>query len=244
MYGEEVYCGTAIGTVVTGPSTWEFLFSMLNLQYAAKQFRLAFPYKEGIDAARNELVVWFLAQTSCLNLLLLDSDVILPRGGITGLARWEKPIVSAVVPQRKPPYAPMGCREHLSAKSVWQHKLDPPLLEKIGELVRSRAANLGQPLVDVEADEPLWEIREGSTHCLLVERDVFLKVNYPWFGGETSFYKRAYHQGYTGYLDTSVMVGHQASRVATMLDFAVWDIATKQGEGHAKETHTETICNS
>jgi len=239
---EQVYCGTAIGTVGSGSPSWEFLMSILNAKYLTNAFKLALTEDRGTYEAQNELVQWFLYGSGCFTLLLLASDVILPPGGITRLACWGQPVVSALVPHRIPPYAPMLYREHLNHDNAWRHKVEgiegSEWKEKLWDLYhkRSNAAlnkcNIGlsprylsEPFVDLSDNDPLWEVEEGSTHCLLVERDVFDAIESPWFGEEKTFYTKAIEAGFKCYMDTSTIVGHEIRHAAALLDGAVWSIS-------------------
>lgn len=93
---EGVYTGTAVGIVRWGHEpTREFMRGLLRLRYPLSPVKLALAEQEGVDAARNELVRWFL-NSDFLTLLLLDANVVVHPETLVRLKSWDAPIVSAL----------------------------------------------------------------------------------------------------------------------------------------------------
>ena len=92
---EGVYSGTAVGIVRWGHEpSGEFMRGLLWLRYPSSPVKLASAEQEGVDAARNKLVQWFL-RTDYLSLFLLDADVVVHPETLVRLKSWGQLVVSA-----------------------------------------------------------------------------------------------------------------------------------------------------
>ena len=107
-----------------------------------------------VAEARNELVRRFL-QTSCTHLLFLDADIIIQKDTITRLLQLQLPVVSAAYREKK---GGLNLQAYHHSEVPWRR--DPQVEYREGEVVEAELVGLG---------------------CLLVERWVFERTEYPWF---------------------------------------------------------------
>lgn len=235
---EDVYEGVMIASASTsGVVSWEYTVSLLGLRYPAKVFRLRKCAQYGLDWGRNALISNFLYGSQCLSLLLLDDDAVVHPGTIQRLLSWNKPVVSTLSVQRRAPYAPVAWRDHLGEG---QHRefdaLPHGWLRNIrnwimahSEMLETRA--YGTALVlKPRPDDALVEVKAGSAHCVLINRDVFEAAPQTWFVPGESFYEKVRAAGFSCYVDRSCVAGHVGRTIAGLRDFAVYDSVTHYEE--------------
>jgi predicted peroxiredoxin len=162
-----------------------FLHAYANLKKPAK-YGLSSTDKKPLDAARN-----FLAEKlpdDADYLLFLDSDTLPPSDAIEKLLAHDKPIVGGLYFMRMPPF--------------W------PLMMK-----RDAATGLYAAIKDWP-ENSLVEVDSTGLGCLLIKREVFEKIEKPWFKFEPPlsedfyFCRRARDAGYKIFVDTSVKCEH------------------------------------
>ena len=154
-----------------------------------------------LDKSRNDMVAKFL----CLHpdasyLLFLDSDMVFPRDALIRLYQHEAPIVGALYFQKYPPFFPVaGCR-------IAREKT-----KAIHLLVQWQEGQLF----------PVDALGLGFT---LIRRDVFQKIEYPWFefkelSEDFEFMYKAQKAGFKVLLDSSILCLHKSDTVFIDRDF-------------------------
>lgn len=235
---DEVLEGVMIATASAAPMVrWEYTVSLLGLRYPARVFRLKECPQYGLDYGRNSLISYFLYGSKCLFLLLLDDDAVVHPDTIERLRSWDKPVVSVLSVQRRAPYAPVAWRDHLGEG---QHRefcdLPRGWLGNIRnwiishpDLMKTRA--YGTALVlKPRPDDALVEVKAGSAHCVLIDRDVLQAIPEPWFVPGESFYEKAIEAGFSCFVDRSCVAGHIGRTIAGLRDFAIYDSVTHYEE--------------
>ena len=185
---------------IAWPLTNEYVHSKFVLSWTLMEkpssFSFFLPEFPGrIDAIRNSLVEQAL-KSYCTHLLMMDTDQTYPVDTITKLMSHDKPIVTAKVHRRYPPFDPILYRGSL-------HKFEsvPDEEWKNNSLVRVDATGAG---------------------CVLFDLSVFENIEYPWFeetiekcedgrnvvGEDVGFYIKAGQAGYEIFADVSIKMGH------------------------------------
>lgn len=141
--------------------------------------------------ARNNLVKEFL-NSDCEYLFFVDIDMGLPTDGLKKLVEDNKPIIGGLYFQRIPPHNPM-----LFEKGKFTAKAHNYMFKR-------------------DYIEGLTEIDATGAGALLIKKEVFKKVKYPWFAEPTEyetyedffFCEKAKDAGYKIYVDTRVKISH------------------------------------
>jgi len=147
------------------------------------------------DHARNELCRSALREGYDY-VFFLDDDVLAPPYAIVNLMARNLPIISGMYFRRNPPHAPVAQIVNKDGMPRWLDEF------KIGELV---------------------EVCHVGAGCLLIQRNVFDKIGYPWFewlcdrydlpvpqrtSEDFTFCRKAKDAGYKIIVDTSVQCIH------------------------------------
>jgi len=149
-------------------------------------------YAKFLDDKRNDSVVEFL-KTDCTHLLFWDSDTIADQSSVKKLAEDCKDVVSGVI------YKKGG--DHEPAFGFWDEA--------------SRTYRTPMPFPYNE----LIPVDIAGTGFLLIRREVFEKVEYPWFkcyekgqaGEDLYFCVKCKEKGIQVWVDSSVHLGHIAT---------------------------------
>lgn len=184
------------------------------------QIGFYFTYKVApVDRARNEIVQFFMRNRRLkdgspiepfTHLFFVDSDTVPPADAVKKLFSHDKEIVSGVTP----------ILHYDKQKAVWG-TLDNCFIKQDrdaeGKIIRTYA---------VERDSGLQEIIKCGGSCLLIKREVFEKLEKPYFkflyndeGTEHTqsedlyFCNKAREAGFTIWCDTSVICNHHKSVV-------------------------------
>ena len=141
-----------------------------------------------IAAMRNTIVLRAL-EIDCTHLIFLDADMVYPQDTITRLLAHDKDIVGALTFKRWPNFEPL--------------------------------CFIGEPYKMTQLDpipDGLVKVTATGTGCLMINLDVFHKIEYPWFhddhhdgkpvGEDINFCFKAYEKGIGVYVDTTVMTEH------------------------------------
>jgi len=128
--------------------------ALLTAQKPPGGFQWAFCANFDVAEARNILVKQFL-RTSCTHMLFLDSDIIIQPDTIVKLLQCRKPVVSAAYFEKR---GGMSMQAYYHSEVPWRR--DPQVEYRDGELVEAELIGMG---------------------CVLIERWVFEKTDYPWF---------------------------------------------------------------
>lgn len=176
-----------------------------------------FEFVRGYDcaAARNRIAKRLMDGGHDL-LLMVDSDVIVPRDALANLQSHDRECVSGFYLHRGPSNEPNGrtcaCRLRKPDGELYY---DYPLES---EYTTEELAGMR------ERGEHLVEIHGGGMGCVLVRREVFERLKYPWFDwvdyddgrtlSEDLFFCERLRKASIGrYLDTRVACGHIFKRV-------------------------------
>lgn len=232
----------ALCTPICGPPSWHYHFDVCDFQawhylnrpdVSIIRPRLSRPMP--IDVARNALVQITLSSGADW-MWMVDQDAAFKPQTLDRLMSWNLPIVSALEMMRLPEACwPMALKE---TRADGKHNiLAPEVYSYIGQWhdYRSNAP----AILDPRPPNSLLEVGFAGCHCLLVQRDVLLQMEQPWFqgydpGGEDEYFcKKAKEQlGITVCVDLSVLVGHATTdRVIGAYDFMAhhyWEASLKE----------------
>lgn len=179
------------------PITWshvpiQFLDSMLGM---IKPNNHVFLHSGGfrLDHIRNQLAKAAITM-NCTHILFLDNDHYFEADTIKKLLSHDLPIVGGLSFQRVPPYEPVMYRGRINEyKTVTEWK-----------------------------EKSLVEVDTTGTGCLMIKREVFEKIDPPWFefmknpdpnvpygiGEDVIFCNKAKLEGYKIFVDTSCTNKH------------------------------------
>ena len=173
---------------------WRTVAAILEMEKPAASDLMVF---QGalVDRARNRLVEQMLIHPiKPTHLLFLDADIVPPADLLKKLLKDDKPIVSGLYRRRLPPYEPMA---FVTDRKGRYQPIAIGLKEKRGTLRR----------VDVVG---------GG--CLLIRREVFEKIEPPWFTSQWteeghlsedfSFCEKARTRGFEIFVDRSASALH------------------------------------
>lgn len=149
-------------------------------------------YSKFLDDKRNDCVEAFL-KTDCTHLLFWDSDTLADANAIKILADHDKPVVSAVIYQKGGDHAPCF--------GYWDEA--------------TRAYGTPMPF----QYDKLIQVDIAGTGFLMIKREVFEKVKYPWFecgekgqsGEDIYFCVKCKEAGIPIFVDTGLHLGHVAT---------------------------------
>lgn len=167
-----------------------------------------------IDVARNNVVDQMLMHDEFEWIMFLDSDQTVPPETIPRLLSHNLPIVGGLYFFKDPMAKPL-CYDRqpdFNARAFYR-----PQVEKVYKflLERTEELNSSTEITRVlSGNDGLWPCDAIGTGCLLVRREVFEKVPYPWFsfceGGTEDLYfcRKAKKYGYEVYVDANLLCGH------------------------------------
>lgn len=188
-----------------------------------------------IDEARNAIVHTFLRETDATHLLMVDTDMVLPRDTVQRLLAADKDIVSGLAfvgtPERTP-VRPNIVVRHTNPDETWY--LAPLWDYPPGELVKVAGCGAACMMVKREVYEGVLKAR-GEDHP------------FPWFahgmanntpiGEDVAFCLTAQVVGYEVWCDTGLVVPHVKSR---LVDEASYVLSLNM-EGHPHYTDRESV---
>ncbi len=168
-----------------------------------------------IADGRNTVVETFLSKPRATHLLFLDSDIISSSNACRKLLSHNKELISGLYFQRGQYQFP----------TIYQytgnHKIDGkirPTFSSLtapvyGYLSKKRLPHVGITYATIEGNDGLVKIGGCGTGFLLVKREVFEKIPFPWFsfekGGEDLYFSdKARQYGFDIWADMSVLLGH------------------------------------
>lgn len=166
-------------------------------------------FAHGQSPARNRnIIIRQALEMDCSHVLFVDDDVIIPPDGLTKLLAHDKDIVSGLYLMRNHPHYPIAF-DFASVDGLCNHLV----LDKYK----------GQNLIQIVA---------AGLGCCLIHTDVFRGMQAPWIRmgelesdmwcDDLGFFKRVREAGFDIFLDTTVLVGHQAAVV-------IWPIKSEDG---------------
>jgi GT2 family glycosyltransferase len=139
-------------------------------------------------------------KTDCDWLLFIETDMSHPEDTVERLLRHNLPVVSGVQTWKVKPFTPM----------IYRYR--PQVLWGVGEDTQEKTGPY-QAVDEKELNGKLLQVDGVATGCLLVKREVFEKIERPWFSfteGTQDFYfcRKVLAAGYPIYCDSSVQCGH------------------------------------
>jgi len=166
-------------------------------------------FAHGQSPARNRNVIIRQAlEYDCSHVLFVDDDVIIPPDGLTRLLAHDKDVISGLYLMRNHPHYPIAF-DFAAPDGKCNHLV-----------------------LDKYKGQDLIQIVGAGLGCCLIRTDVFRKMEEPWIRmgelesdmwcDDLGFFKRVREAGFDIFLDTSVLVGHQASVV-------IWPIRDADG---------------
>lgn len=207
--------------------------------------------KMSIAEARNGLVRDFMGLhkkgkglPAPLNwLLMVDGDAVLHRMTLQRLQSWERACVGALCFTRYKPPQPVVyrgvCTEtgpdmrsyYVQWTEVREWLIEHPEMVTMG----------GPALLKARPEDALHSVDWTGTHCLLINRMVFERLEDPWFemastvkhgsGSDRLFGEKCKAAGISTWVDYSVIAGHEALMVMGAADFMAWQsISVLDGE--------------
>ena len=180
---------------------WPFAKSLFETDRRGLELRLLEGDSADLAEKRNQLVKLFLEGRSEF-LLFIDSDMSWESTAIKRLAKWDLPLIGAVCYHKQWPHSPV----------IFDKKL-----------------HLIQTKVKYPKDRP-FEVDVTGAAFLMIRRDVFARITYPWFdwqrmagahiGEDIYFMDRArMEEGYHIYVDPTIKIGHLGHFEATREDW-------------------------
>jgi len=187
----------AIGLPCSFPMVYEdFMASVLQMNKGPYSIEL-FRARSGHDIAilRNGIVKALL-ESECSHLLMIDTDMVVHKDTLVNMINRNVDIVGALYFQRYPQFPP--CAVRFNGKE-----------------------NLPLTMEELKSKD-LIEVNRVGTGCILIKREVFENVKYPWFHTRTKdgmlimtddyyFCDKAKEAGFKVYVDTSVPCQHIAN---------------------------------
>ena len=181
----------AIGIPTVGMLHWRFAADLMGLQMPM-DVKVLWQVRTMIDAARNKLVEKAFEDITCTHLFMVDDDMTFQPDALIRLVDRNVDIVGCLAFKRVPGYAPC----------VYKKK----------EGTNDHFALLPGKFQEVDAI---------GTGGILIRREVFDKIKYPWFetwyskdgndthwGVDFDFCLKAKAAGYKIHVDPEVEMGH------------------------------------
>ena len=158
--------------------------------------------------AMEEATKIFLEDTKDDWLLYIETDMSHPADIVERLLSHNLPVVSGVQTWKSKPFTPMV------------YKYRPKVLWGIGDVPQVKTGPY-EAIDERESNGGLLEVDGVPTGCLMVRRDVFEKIERPWFSfseGTQDFYfcRKVHGAGYSIYCDSSVQCGHYTTIQITL----------------------------
>ena len=168
-----------------------------------------------IDAGRNLLVEQVLAKPRATHLLFLDSDIICAGNACRKLLTHDKDVISGLAFQRGTMQFPLiysyQGRHRVSGKMC---PAFTPVLDPVHRYLSKKRLPVSEiTYATLEGNAGLMKIDGAGAGFLLVKREVFEKIPYPWFsferGGEDLyFFDKVRRYGLEVWVDMGVLLGH------------------------------------
>jgi len=168
-----------------------------------------------IADGRNKLVEQFLSKPKATHLLFLDSDIICSANACHKLLAHDKQIISGLYFQRGSMQFPVihkyagNRRINGKLRPAFSHLVTPVY----DYLSKKCLPHIGITYATLEGNDGLIKIGGCGAGFLLVTREVFEKMPFPWFsfeaGGEDLYFcDKARKNGFEIWADMAVLLGH------------------------------------
>ena len=167
-------------------------------------------------SAENRLVEQFLEDKSLTHLFMTECDMVLPHDAIVKLAEMDKALASGIYFLRSD-----------SREGVGQ-----PCLYKRPAATDPLASEYGHCAVSLFPTDRPFKVNCAGLGCLLIKREVFETLKYPWFdlkekgyGSDIYFSKHAAEAGFDVWANPEVMCGQVDYYEMTVNDWK-WQLET------------------
>ena len=197
-----------------GPPTWGLFDSMAQFQAQYQPHNVDVmrpPRPLPVDVARSWLVQQVIEREYDY-LWFVDQDCAFLPGTLDRLMKWGTPITGALCLMRNSLACWPMCYGERIAEGEDRWRI---LAQEAHDYLREYAdVQTNEPqLIDPIPDGSLVPVTFTGCHCLLIKREVFDKVTYPWFSGipgqeDRNFCLKAAAAGYQVHVDFSTFVGH------------------------------------
>lgn len=164
--------------------------------------QLGLTEKELLCHARNSLIEAFMG-SNCTHALCLDADVALPPHAVASLVEAKKDMITGIYYQKAAPYYPV-----IMTRGVFKGNKD-----------RKHQFFVKWP------ENTIFPIDACGFGCILIKREVFEKIKYPWFawteksGEDIDFCMKVKKKGIDIFCHSGVVCGHVGSKEFTAEDF-------------------------
>lgn len=252
MAGRTSVLIATVGSRAPDPPYWMGILG-LDKQGIATQYEYL-ETKAGVDGSHNFLIKGFL-QSDLEWMLHLDSDALVHADTLKRLLSYQRPFVSALAFQRRPPYMPVVYNQ-VDENGGFESWYRP--IEMVAKWLMKHGQAFDHPNRAFVLDErKLFPVKRGGAHCLLTHRSVFEAIEPPWFqrygqraafgsGSDFWFYKQAIEQaGVQPYVALDVISGHlEGGYGFGPLDFMTWYGATRRTEDGEIQLRVPTLGGS
>lgn len=180
-----------------------------------------------VDEGRNQLVDKFLERPHATHLLFLDSDEVFPPDIGHRLLLRQKPVISALRFTRGAFQLPQLYRHagrHPDRLGAETDRFES-MMEEVYQFLQRHQLPQGANAYVINTDDGLFRIDGCGCGALLVAREVFERIDYPWFrlargvGEDFHFCLKAAEAGYEIWGDCSVICGHINLKVVGQSEF-------------------------
>lgn len=191
-----------IGVPHTGMVSMDFVKSLLKLDLPEGTELFDVP-KSAIHVARETLVTAMMQSPDCQWLFFIDDDMEFQPDLLRRLLSHNAPVVTAMAFKRIPPYSPCFYEK----------------CELTDKGVRLQACEF-----DEIPEEP-FKVEAAGAACMLIRREVFEKISYPWFlplpftGEDIAFCLQLKKAGIPILVDPEPIVGHIESRAVDVYTY-------------------------
>lgn len=218
-----------IGVLRERFANWSFVDCLDLLGNDLVQHNIKFG-KIGIRATniyrgRRFVVDKALEEPEMTHVFFLDSDEVFAPETARHLYNLNLPVCTGIVFQRIPPHPP--CIYKRIPNSDRNFALAPELQEWYKKY---SILELTKPcILDMPAEDAIWEIDECGTGCLMIKREVLEAIEPPRFTGmgdvgtDIAFCRRVRAAGFPIYVDLRVQLGHLVEYAVSAADFAIVD---------------------
>jgi len=205
-------------------------------------------YGHDIALNRNELAEKAL-EVGAEWFLWLDSDQVMPDGALWRLLSWEKKFVAACVFQKgyESKTLPVFYKKSLEAEDEGAYRVCFDAVLRY-HYKHTHIAPMQPEGIILPAQGALLELDACGFGCVLIHREVFEKIEPPWFMWDKSsedlfFCRKAKEAGFEIYGDMGCVVGHQQQATVTHLSFLnkYAHIMEKEARGEIPEGTIEDL---
>ncbi len=180
-----------------------------------------------VDEGRNQLVDKFLERPHATHLLMLDSDQTFPPDIGYRLLQRDKDVITALYFTKGDYQLPVVYRHAGKERDRLGRDVDQfqSLCDEVHRFLKEHQVSPAASACIINADDGLMRIDGCGCGAMLVRRQVFEKVGYPWFrlgggvGEDFDFCLKAAEAGYEIWADCSVICGHIDVKVVGQAQF-------------------------